>query len=827
MNDESGHFDRVRELFHELCDLTPAQRDERLLDLTSDDLLRNEVASLLAHSDQRCDAIDEAPSRILSLLNDLSKEQSEQPHSTELRADVGAIIGPYTLHEIIGQGGMGVVHRATQEAPLRREVAIKLIRPGMATDAMLARFELERRTLAAMHHPNIATIYDAGMTDDGRPYFVMRLVRGQPMTEFCDERGLSINERLRLFSNVCDAVQHAHRRGVIHRDLKPSNVLIEEIDGVPTPQIIDFGIAKAFASDVEQALDETAPGLALGAPRYMSPEQAAHDGPVDTRADVYSLGVILYELVCGDTPAPAASLRKLRPSEITQFIQHLIPDPPSRRIAALNPEARSAVARQRSCTPRELARTLRGDLDWIVMKAIARDSAQRYESPADFAADLARRERRMPVEAGPPAWRYRAGRFLSRHRFASVAATIVLIATMTGMAGVLWQARLTRIEMRNSRQVNTFLHTILSSNNPWNTRGATLTLRDVLDDASERLKRSDELTPVTRARLHNTLSATYWGLGAFAAAKEHALQALQLFQTERGEAHPETLRALSNLSLINNDLGLTDEALALAERAAAISRRHLSPDEPLALSMRTNLAAILMDVGRAEEALAHYQAVATATERRGGFEERAQALTNVGGALAALGREDECRAYVERAYALAEEALGADHPVTLMALLNLGTWKQRNGEPADALRMLEDLHNRCVGALGEDHPETINYSRRYISALLSSGASAAAESLARRMLDLSMSAVGEAHECTINLNELVATSIGLQGRLDECLAYAQRWYDHARESRGETDAVTRRAAVMIAEVYDTIGEEEQEAHWRAVAAGGQLEAAPR
>ncbi len=349
--------------------------------------------------------------------DDIKPTELPSTESAFTSGESGGQIGPYRLLEKIGEGGMGEVWAAEQRVPVRRRVALKVIKRGMDTKQVIARFEAERQALAMMNHPAVAKIFDAGETPRGRPFFAMEYVEGVPITEHCDRQRLTLRERLELFVQVCAGVQHAHQKAIIHRDLKPSNVLVAIQDGMPVPKIIDFGVAKATAQRLTERTVYTELGVLIGTPEYMSPEQAEMTGEsVDTRTDVYSLGVILYELLVGALPFDPKELRKAGFDEIRRKIREEEPSKPSTKVNTLDSERSNESLRRRRTDHSTLIRQLRGDLDWIAMKALEKNRSRRYGSPSELAADLERYLTNEPVVARPPSAGYRARKFARRHR---------------------------------------------------------------------------------------------------------------------------------------------------------------------------------------------------------------------------------------------------------------------------------------------------------------------------------------------------------------------------------------------------------------------------
>ena len=446
----------------------------------------------------------------------------------------GVMIGRYKLLERIGEGGFGVVYMAEQIEPVQRKVALKIIKAGMDTREVIARFEAERQAIALMDHPNIARALDAGATEAGRPYFVMELVRGIPITDYSDQRKLPTHKRLQLFINVCQAVQHAHQKGVIHRDLKPSNVLITEHDGEPVPKVIDFGVAKALGQKLTAKTLFTAFNHMIGTPAYMSPEQAALSGlDIDTRADIYSLGVLLYELLTGVTPFDAETLRQAALDEIRRMIRETEPPKPSTRLQTLGKKL-TEVANHRGTEPATLSRLVRGDLDWIVMKCLEKDRRRRYETANGVAVDVERHLNSEPVEARSPSNLYRFQKLVQRHQLVFAASGSIAVALLLGIGSSTWLFLQERHALR----------------------------RATAAEATERILRKEAQTSALSARV-----LLAWSEGKLEEAESLQREALGLWRERLGDNHPQIATCLETLAGIVRDHGRLDDSIRLYKEA--------------------------------------------------------------------------------------------------------------------------------------------------------------------------------------------------------------------------------------------------------------------
>jgi tetratricopeptide (TPR) repeat protein len=486
----------------------------------------------------------------------------------ELTEGPGTTIGRYKLLQKIGEGGFGVVYMAEQEEPVRRRVALKIIKLGMDTKQVIARFEAERQALAMMDHPNIARVYDAGATETGRPYFVMELVKGIRITHYCDRNRLSTRERLELFIPVCRAIQHAHQKGIIHRDIKPSNVLVTLHDSTPVPKIIDFGIAKATSHRLTEKTLFTGFRQFIGTPEYMSPDQAAISGlDVDTRTDIYSLGVLLYELLTGSMPFDPESLRRASYSEILRIIREVEPPRPSARVSTLIHDG-TDVATPRHTEPATLSKLMRGDLDWIVMKAMEKDRTRRYETASEFVHDIQRYLSHEQVFAAPPTVGYKMQKFVRRHRVGVVAGAIVALALVIGLSVATYGLLEARREAERSQRIADFLGELFISTSPEQALGRAADVEHVLTKARD-------LFGDDHATVAATLSSRALQLqsaGELEAAEQHYREALRIWRESEGDDTINVADTFRALGLLQSTMGDAEGAESSFREAIRITQ---------------------------------------------------------------------------------------------------------------------------------------------------------------------------------------------------------------------------------------------------------------
>ncbi len=611
---------------------------------------------------------------------------------------------------MIGEGGMGIVFLAEQEVSVRRQVALKVIKPGMDTAQVIARFEAERQALALMDHNSIAKVLDAGTTDSGRPFFVMELVNGVPITEYCDQDRLTAKERLELFVPVCRAIQHAHQKGIIHRDIKPTNVLVTLQDGKAVPKVIDFGVAKAIDQRLTERTLFTQLGVFVGTPEYMSPEQAQMSGrDMDTRSDIYSLGVLLYELLTGSTPLERQRLREAAFTEVLRRIREEEPPRPSTRL--LTTEETASIAARRGTEPARLAKLVRGDLDWIVMKALEKDRTRRYETANGLARDIERYLHDEPVEASPPSTAYRLRKFLRRHRGPVLAASIIVLLLAGGIVGTtvgLVQAEAARRSeaqrARNERQAKetaerrldqiekgiAILGSIFEELDPEAEEKEGRPLRAILGDRLDRaaadLDGEAIGDPLVVARLQDRLGRTHLGLGRATQAESLFAKASATRTAQLGADHPLTLASLYSLGLAFDSAGRPDEAIALLERVRDTQAKRLGGEHPDTLNTERDLALMYSRSRRPDEAVALLERVRDVRVAKlgGDHDLTLAALESLADAYVGAGRGNEAIDLLEKVRDVRAKKLGPDHPVALRSLGTSGV-RLSIGRPDEAV----------------------------------------------------------------------------------------------------------------------------------------------
>ena len=618
---------------------------------------------------------------------------------------LGETISHYSIEELLGEGGMGVVYEARQREPLTRRVALKLVKAGMDSRELLARFAAERQVLARLQHPNIARVHDAGTTPNGRPYFVMELVEGRRIDEDCDQRGLPVRERVALVATLCRAMEHAHRRGVLHRDLKPSNVLVTDEAGQPLPKIIDFGIAKVLFGPSESDL-ATQQGGMLGTPEYMSPEQAAGRGDLDTRSDVYSLGVMLYQLVAGTLPFDSARLRS-GPVEAQRILASEDVPAPAGRLAALGAEA-EAVARSRGCSARALGRLLAGELRWVLARATEKDRERRYGSAAELASDLERYLRHEPVLAGPPSRAYRLRQLVRRHRLAVAAGFAVFVSLSAGLLSTglaLGQANRARREAEQhaavAEAVNRFLDAdLLGAGAPHQPGDRDLTVRELLDRAAARLEHGFDGPPVVEAGVRASLAEAYWGLGLREASAGQWERAAALRTRQLGPEHPDSLRALVEWGTTLCQTGRLAEAEGILADGLPAAQRALGPDHHTTLLFRRLEGLIARNRGRLSEAERTFVSLLEQVRRVDSDDlHLAEAANDLAVVQDRLGRPGAAERH-RTVYEAYQRHYGDDHDQTALAIYNYGMALAREERLAEAeplLRGVLERHRRILG----------------------------------------------------------------------------------------------------------------------------------
>jgi tetratricopeptide (TPR) repeat protein len=630
-------------------------------------------------------------------------------------------IGPYRLLQRIGAGGMGEVWLAEQTRPISRHVAIKIIKPGMDSEQVVKRFQAERQALALMSHPCIAHVYEAGTTPQGRPFFAMEYIRGESITDYGTRHRLPIRERIELFLHVCDAVQHAHQKGIIHRDLKPSNILVTVRDDRPVPKIIDFGVAKATTQALGDGAFFTEIGALVGTPEYMSPEQVDTGAlDVDTRSDVYALGVVLYELLTGTRPFDRLTLRDRSIEEVRRTIRESDPQRPSTRVAALpDPKAKFP-----DVAAPATSKELRGDLDWITMRALEKDRTRRYGSASDLAEDLRRHLDNQPVVAGPPGTAYRAAKFVRRHRAGVAAASLIALLLVVFSAAMALQAgRISRERDRANRAAQSALATsnflvgLFRQTDPSVTQGGGLTAREMLDRGLGKIEElRDE--PVVQSRLQHTLGAVYTSLALYQSAAPLLESAHATQRRVLGPRDDETLATLFDLAELRYAEGHFKDAEALYREVDESRRAVRGPEARETLEAEMAVGSALMQQGRHTESERILSQALQTQERLLGAED--PLTVNTRNELAVCyyqqSRYAESLPLAEQTLRAVRKSMGDNAPRTLISLGNVGDTMSRLGRFQEAEAILLRAVEGQTRVLGKDHPVVTRTIRQLIHA---------------------------------------------------------------------------------------------------------------
>jgi non-specific serine/threonine protein kinase/serine/threonine-protein kinase len=672
---------------------------------------------------------------------DVTAVSSEAVLSTATR-DLGSV-GPYQLLRKIGEGGMGSVWLAEQTSPVKRKVAVKVVQAGVFSERALKRFDVERQSLAIMNHPSIAKVYDAGSTTTGEPYFVMEYVDGLPITTYCRQKHLDVRRRIELMVKVCEGVQHAHQNAIIHRDLKPSNILVTEVDGQPVPRIIDFGIAKTVLPAPEEGATVnlfTHAGGILGTPGYISPEQADPGVlDVDTRTDVYSLGVVLYELLTASLPFDP-KLWKTKPlHEVLRQLHEEDPPSPSTRVTG-TPEKAASIGTE----PRRLANQLRGDLDWVTLKAVECDRDRRYRSAAELAADLTRFLRDEPVNARPPSISYRSRKFIRRNRLA-VAFTAALVVVIIAFAvSVVKERNRARREAEISKRVADFMTSMFKVSDPSESRGNAVTAREILDKASTQIESGLSQDPQLQARLMLEMAKTYRGLGLHEPAYHLASRALDIQTRVAGLDDPQTLQAMTMLGIMEHSVGHPATSEKLLRQALDGQTRVLGPEDPATMGTANFLTETLSKEG-------HYS---------------------------------EAEQLLRRTLAIQQRTLGPENPATLRSMRSLTSNLEDQGRHADAEKLGRETLAIEERVLGPDHPGTLWSTNMLAMSLQGEGQYAEAEKLYRQAYAADQRVLGPDHVNTLAAFDNIGLVLQLQGRLAEAEAIQRESLEHTRKVMG-------------------------------------------
>jgi eukaryotic-like serine/threonine-protein kinase len=722
--------------------------------------------------------------------------------------DLGSI-GAYRLIRKLGEGGMGQVWLAEQSAPVKRQVALKIIKAGHYDDSALLRFDVERQTLAIMDHPAIAKVFDAGSTPQGQPYFVMEYVPGFPITTYCDQKHLSVQERLALLIKVCEGVQHAHQKAIMHRDLKPSNILVVEVDGKPMPRIIDFGIAKAISQQGEDETLVTRAGGMVGTPGYMSPEQADPTVPdVDTRTDVYSLGVVLYELLTGVLPFDAKQWQTKPFHVMLRQLHEEDPPSPSTRISG--DSTSTTAAQRRNTDPRQLASLLRGDLDWITLKALEKDRARRYGTPSELGADIGRYLRNEPVVARPASTAYRTKKYVQRHKFGVAVATAMALLLIAFAAMQTIQLRRITRERDRADRVTAFMTGMFKVSNPSEARGNDIRAREILDKSAKEIDTGLANDPELQAQMMNVMGTVYQSLGLTSKAEPLLRRAWETRQRILGLRNPDTLQSQQDLAVAVLAESHYPEAEKLCRETMETRRKVLGPEHHDTVDSMVQLARILGYESRYDEAeKLNRDALEVAMRKWPQDRLTATALSLLGDTLTHEEKYSEAEKVTREALEMDRRALGSDHPSVLRDMFNLAGILTEEQHYADAEEMFKQLIESARRVLGPQHPGTLATKSNLASLLRNERRYADAEKLEREVLEAQRQTLGPEHASTLLTLSNLGFVLILEKKYSEAEQVLREALGGLRRVLGPSHEFTATAAQNLARVLALQGKRDE------------------
>jgi eukaryotic-like serine/threonine-protein kinase len=805
---------QVKSIFMAAAEKSETEREEYLSKACAGDQgLRQRVEQCLQTLD-RASGVKTDPAELQSDELTLPPEQSGSPPGISKMPKIksfqvvgsecpGARFGPYKLLKQLGEGGMGTVWMAEQTEPVKRVIALKLIKPGMDSNQVVARFEAERQAIALMDHPNIAKVLDAGTTETGRPFFAMELVKGSPITKFCDDQKLTLRQRLELFVQVCQGIQHAHQKGIIHRDIKPSNVIVASYDGKAVPKVIDFGVAKASGQKLTDRTMFTGFGAIVGTMEYMSPEQAEPNQlDIDTRSDIYALGIMLYELLTGTTPLSHKRATQASFAEVLRLIREEDPPRPSTRLSQ-SKDGLAAVAAQRKMDPAKLSKLVRGELDWLVMKALDKDRNRRYETANAFAMDVQRYLHDEPVLASPPSPVYRLRKFAKRNKGKLVAAAAVLVALVGGMVGTtlgLLEAQQQRDEADVARDKeaaeratavaqrdrakraeadalavlaffrdNVFAAALPKDQDEGLGLGIDATIRDAVDAAEPRVAGAFQDHPLTEAHIRNVLGIVYMNLGQYDPSVRQHERALELRKAKLGTDHLDTLQSMNNLALAYRNTGRKKDALPILEATLKARKAKLGPDDPATLTSCNNLALAFQDAGRLQEALPLFKETLELRMLKlgPGHRDTFTSMNNLALAYRAAGRLGDALPLYEETLKLQKAKLSPEHPDTLTSMFNLANAYGAAKRLDEAVPLFEETVKLRKAVLGPYNQATLDSMKGLATAYNAAGRQNDSLAVVEEMVELHKANAGPDDPKTVNSMNILANDYQAAGRLPD------------------------------------------------------------